>query len=389
MKAREHLLDCVKSEGGRLGDSKALEMLSARLEQPISKGEYEEIKEQLISLGLVEKGRGKGGSIQIPEQIQNAPGQADERNQAKVMKQLLLSIRRTPGALAKMNKSSITCLLSSSKDKLYAGFDRESGRYMLTYNVEKGRPDHTSNVVEILAEASKDITCAQLTTGKHYTRIYLDDSLPRMNLLIRRLCDLLEEEDLENTLDDSRYWTIELGTDSKDSYFMDIASIISYATEKQLKWPFGSSFRKAFGFDAVDHLITVGRSYEAIRAKPSQHYREHVVPAIRIKEKALEMAKCHATIEQISSFLRSHLLIIIITKDEAALLDKQLTGEGISLKTSMPANWIWGDDPMERLECAGIKVELFKEYTPSLWRPWRPQKRQYLRHWLNKPLFNF
>ncbi len=70
-------------------------------------------------------------------------------------------------------------------------------------------------------------------------------------------------------------------------------------------------------------------------------------------------------------------------------LDKQLTGEGISLKTSMPANWIWGDDPMERLECAGIKVELFKEYTPSLWRPWRPQKRQYLRHWLNKPLFNF
>ena len=102
MKAREHLLDCVKSEGGRLGDSKALEMLSARLEQPISKGEYEEIKEQLISLGLVEKGRGKGGSIQIPKQIQNAPGQADERNQAKVMKQLLLSIRRTPGALAKM-----------------------------------------------------------------------------------------------------------------------------------------------------------------------------------------------------------------------------------------------------------------------------------------------
>ena len=336
---------------------------------------------------VLQKARGKGGSITLPVSLEN-PSNEDESQKDSVMHNLLISIRRTPGAFAKLNRSTITCLLSSSKDKLYAGYDPSEQRFHITYWVEKGNIDHTQLVCRIFEEASKDMACASLSTGKHYTRLFIDNNLARMNLLIRRLCDLLEEEDLGNSLDDSRYWTHEFGNDTKDSYFNDVAHIISYAADKGLEWPFGSSFRKAFGFDSVDHLITIGRSYEAIKSHPREHYREHVVPAVRIKEKALEMASLYARPREISNFLRRHLLIVIITKKEAEVLDKLLTDDGISLRTSMPANWIWGDDPLERLECAGIKVELFKEYNHQTWKPWRPRKRDIVRHWLKKPLLN-
>jgi len=385
MNAREHFLNCLKEEGGALSNAKAHVSLSNALERSISQAEYEDIKEQLIGLGLAEKGRGQGGSLRV---VNVAAESQDGAHDAKddVLNDLLVSIRRTPGAFAKLNKSSITCLLSSSKDKLYASYELDSHRYHMTYKVEKDSPNQTDLVVSLMQEASKDMSCAEITTGKHYTRIYLDDSLARMNLLIRRLCDLLEEEDLENTLDDNRYWTHEFGNNSKDSYFNDVAEIISYAAENDLQWPFGSSFRKAFGFDSVDHLITVGRSFEAIKSPARDHYREHVVPAVRIKEKALEMASMHASPKEIAEFLRRHLLIVIVTKKEAELLDQLLTDDGISLRTSMPASWIWGDDPLERLECAGINVELFKEYTHQLWKPWKPRKRHVIRYWLNKPL---
>ena len=386
MKAREHLLNCLKEEGGAMSNARAHLALSNALEKEVSRDEYQEIKEQLIGLGLAAKGRGKGGSIRVVSFTPSQQDSVDTRIE-DVLHDLLVSIRRTPGAFAKLNKSSITCLLSSSKDKLYAGFDSSDNRYHMTYRVEKDSSDKTALVVSLFQEASKDMSCAQLTTGKHFTRIYLDDSLARMNLLIRRLCDLLEEEDLENSLDDNRYWTHEFGNDSKDSYFHDVAQIISYAAENGLEWPFGSSFRKAFGFDSVDHLVTIGRSFEAMKAPARDHYREHVVPAVRIKEKALEMASLHAPPKEIAEFLRRHLLVVILTKKEAEILDKLLTDDGISLRTSMPANWIWGDDPLERLECAGIKVELFKEYNHQLWKPWKPAKRHLLRHWLNKPLF--
>lgn len=388
MKAREHLLTCLKEEGGVLSNARAHKALCNALEKDVSRDEYEEIKEQLIGLGLAAKGRGKGGSLRV---VSYSPANRDSEETRKedILQDLLISIRRTPGAFAKLNKSSITCLLSSSKDKLYAGFDAEGNRYHMTYRVEKDSSNKTPLVISIFGEASKDMSCAELTTGNHYTRIYLDDSLARMNLLIRRLCDLLEEEDLENSLDDNRYWTHEFGHDSKDSYFNDVAQIISYAAENGLEWPFGSSFRKAFGFDSVDHLVTIGRSFEAMKAPARDHYREHVVPAVRIKEKALEMASLHASAKEIAEFLRRHLLVVILTKHEAAILDRLLTDDGISLRTSMPGNWIWGDDPLERLECAGIKVELFKEYTHQLWKPWKPRKWHAIRYWLNKPLLKF
>ena len=135
----------------------------------------------MIGLGLAAKGRGKGGSLRV---VSYSPAKKDSEDTRKedILQDLLISIRRTPGAFAKLNKSSVTCLLSSSKDKLYAGFEAEDNRYHMTYRVEKDSSDKTPLVISIFQEASKDMSCAELTTGSHYTRIYLDDSLARMNL---------------------------------------------------------------------------------------------------------------------------------------------------------------------------------------------------------------
>jgi len=384
MKAREILLEVIKEEGGATSNQRAMKILKERLHIDLSKDEYNEIKTQLIDLGLAAKGNGRGGSIRIIKKTNK-----QEENEARVLNQLLMSIRRTPGAFAKLNRSSITCLLSSSKDKLYAGFDTEEMKYHLTYRVEKSKPDHTKTVLGVFKKACHDMQNVSITTGCHYTRAVLSDSLAQFNLFLRRLCDLLEDENLQNTLDDNRYWTREFGGDKDESYFTDIAKIISFAATNDLKWPFGSAFRNALGFDTVDHLVTIGQSFEAIRSNRNTHYREHVVPVKRVKEMAYEMARNHASTRQITEFLKHHLLIVIITKEEAELLDRQLTNGGLSLRTNMPENWSWGDDPMERLSAAGIKIEMFKDYTPKIWKAWRPQKRNYIKYILNKNVITF
>ena len=87
--------------------------------------------------------------------------------------------------------------------------------------------------------------------------------------MMRRLCDFLESEDLENSLKADRYWGIELGGEAKNSYLTDVAKLISYAATNDIQWPFGSSFRNAFGFDDVDPFITIARSQNAVRATES------------------------------------------------------------------------------------------------------------------------
>ena len=387
MKARDHLLSILKAEGGRLSNPKAKSLLSERIERDLSNDEYEEVREQLIGLGFIEKGKGRGGSIFIPQNDDLRLEEQDCLTTQEKLDELLVAIRRTPGAFAKLNRSTITCLLSSSKDKLYAGYDAETKRYSLSYRVEKGKPDHSITVEDVFKKATADIQDSkpEIQRTKRSTSLSIDDSPPRMNLVMRRLCDLLEAEDLENSLKADRYWGIELGGEAKNSYLNDVAKLISYAAINDIQWPFGSSFRNAFGFDDVDPFITIGRSHNAIRANESQLHREHVVPAVRIKEKAYEMACGYASVEAIAEFLRCHLLIVLLTKEEAQLLDTRVSDGGIKLKTSMPLYWVWGDDPLDRLKDVGITIELYEEYSPRTWKPWKPRKRDYVRHMLRKP----
>ena len=388
MKARDHLLAILKTEGGRLSNPKAKSLLSERIEKELSNEEYEEVREQLIGLGFIEKGKGRGGSIFIPNNNELRLEEQDCLTTQEKLEELLVAIRRTPGAFAKLNRSTITCLLSSSKDKLYAGYDAETKRYSLSYRLEKGNSDHSETVEDIFKKATVDLQDSnpKIQRTKRSTTLSIDDSLPRMNLVMRRLCDFLESEDLENSLKADRYWGIELGGEAKNSYLTDVAKLISYAANNDIQWPFGSSFRNAFGFDDVDPFITIGRSQNAVRASESQLHREHVVPAVRIKEKAYEMACGYASVEAIAEFLRCHLLIVLLTKEEAQLLDTRVSDGGIKLKTSMPLYWVWGDDPLDRLKDVGIQIELYEEYSPRTWKPWKPRKRDYVRHLLRKPL---
>ena len=97
------------------------------------------------------------------------------------------------------------------------------------------------------------------------------------------------------------------------------------------------------------------------------------------------MACGYASVEAIAEFLRCHLLIVLLTKEEAQLLDTRVSDGGIKLKTSMPLYWVWGDDPLDRLKDVGITIELYEEYSPRTWKPWKPRKRDYVRHVLRKP----
>ena len=299
------------------------------------------------------------------------------------LNQLLVGIRSTPNATAKMNKSSITCLLSSTQDKLYAGIDARKKRFYLTYRVEPDKENHSTLVQELFNECPQDIPCAQGTTGKFYTQISLNEDVALMNLLISRLTKKLEDEDPGNTLSQGIPTAIYKKNKDERDYFDEIAEIIYFATKNRLAWPFGGSFRKALGFDSVDRLLTIGFSELARSAKASQHWREHIVPAAKIKDEVHRLVRKHAPPAVIAEFLRSHLAIMIITKQEAALLDGKLTDSSENLRTDMPEGWTWGQDPLARLKRVGIIPRPLHGYEPVQWTGWKPNIVDTCRYWLD------
>jgi type I restriction enzyme M protein len=64
------LLEVLPGDGSTIGNLSAREALSRAAERPISDEEYEAIKERLLGLGLIRKGRGRGGAIGLAEGIE-------------------------------------------------------------------------------------------------------------------------------------------------------------------------------------------------------------------------------------------------------------------------------------------------------------------------------
>lgn len=97
--------------------------------------------------------------------------------------------------------------------------------------------------------------------------------------------------------------------------------------------------------------ITKGQSdsYSA-----EQGHREHVVPCTMLAELAALKLKGGESIEMVAKFIEEHLVIVLINKNEADLLDNEF-----GLKTVMPANWEVGGSVYARLECAEIPFTLF------------------------------
>jgi len=66
----DRLLEVLPGDGGTIGNQAAREALSKAAERQVSEEDYEEVKERLVALGLIRKGRGRGGAIGLAEGIE-------------------------------------------------------------------------------------------------------------------------------------------------------------------------------------------------------------------------------------------------------------------------------------------------------------------------------
>jgi len=63
------LLEVLPPDGSTIGNLSAREALSRAAERQISEEEYESVKDKALTLGLVVKGRGRGGSIALADGV--------------------------------------------------------------------------------------------------------------------------------------------------------------------------------------------------------------------------------------------------------------------------------------------------------------------------------
>ena len=128
-----------------------------------------------------------------------------------------------------------------------------------------------------------------------------------------------------------------------------VAKIINYSIQINASEMVG---RGSTLFDKVDKLITVGKSENWTE---DNSYREHVVPCDLIIENAFIMFENGSSIEEVSVMINQNLFIVLITPQEANILDSKL-----GMKTTMPEGWEFGDNVFARLDTAGIKYKNFK-----------------------------
>ena len=101
------------------------------------------------------------------------------------------------------------------------------------------------------------------------------------------------------------------------------------------------------GFDAHDGLITIGSSKAVLDNPESPQWREHLVPCVMIKDRAVELFQNGASVTEVAQMLKENLAIVIITQEEAKTVD-------VVYQTTMPTGWQWGDSVFSRLDVVGI-----------------------------------
>jgi hypothetical protein len=108
-----------------------------------------------------------------------------------------------------------------------------------------------------------------------------------------------------------------------------------------------SDTRLLEGLFLPDEFTVVGNSHKY----NGSGRREHVIPRLVI------VKECHAMLERgdsdqsIARFVRDHVKIVRITKEEQEHLDQS---KQLALRQAMPQGWTFGDDPYARLVAAGI-----------------------------------
>ena len=101
--------------------------------------------------------------------------------------------------------------------------------------------------------------------------------------------------------------------------------------------------------DSIDHLITIG---ESVKRSKENTYREHIVPCIMVFNQAVTMTMEKRSITEVAQMIKNNLAIVLITNEEAELLDNEL-----DMQTSMPEGWNFGDSVFARLTLAQIQLK--------------------------------
>lgn len=162
------------------------------------------------------------------------------------------------------------------------------------------------------------------------------------------LADIIENiEELLQRQRSSRFYQAEYN----DNVFMyvanDIANMLKYR-------PPGSPWSRGKVFDSIDSMITIGYSIKGrqqeISGKPA--YREHIVPIDWCITKAFEMLENGQSVEDVAQMFKRNIKLVLISDEEQDLLDNKL-----GLQTTMPIGFTDGNDPMSRLNYAGILLE--------------------------------
>ena len=376
---RRALVELLKENNGKLGNKKALLLLTERLGRPLEKEEYERIKEQLLLEGAIRRAQGQGGSIQLLESAREARRRARApRTGEDQIEILFTSLSFMPGVSVKRNSRTITILCGEDNDKLYCGWDESKSEYYIQYRLEPGKEDCSDTAEYVFGAAVNGIQAARIQRVAGSVFIWVEENIAVVNQIVGRLRNELEETTLKN----GPQRTENNNRPHVDDYFSEIAAIIKLCVDNNLRWPL-KNWRKTLGFDDVDELIVIGHSpIGAI-----ERYREHVVPAVLIKEEAVKLAQRGAPEKVIADFIQHHLYVVLISKKEAEMLNKSSSNGGLSLKTSMPEGWVLGCDPMERLKAAGINVSFTSPIPVPEWKPWKkPSLKDKIVKFVNTPV---
>ena len=144
-------------------------------------------------------------------------------------------------------------------------------------------------------------------------------------------------------------------TKDKSAYFL--RGIIDYADNGRhanldVRWA-PSTYQYSKSASVFKHEKSSYQQRSDKSQADTKLHAEHIIPNSLIFKRLLEMVESKTADAEIMKFLDTSCQIVVITKKEMQLLD----GAGAGLKSSMPEDWNWGDDPYARLNHVGIELE--------------------------------
>ncbi len=145
-----------------------------------------------------------------------------------------------------------------------------------------------------------------------------------------------------------------LATKSHSGYFL--RGIIDYSPEGKkanLNLNYAPlTYSYSIAASELKHLSSAYEDRQNKSLMAEKLHAEHVIPNNMVFSRLVELADSGSSDEELGSFLRESCIVVVITKEEANVLDSV-----IGLRRHMPEGWAWGDEPLARLDVAGIEIE--------------------------------